>query len=141
MKHSLAARAFRATVSLVAVAAWFHASNHCAIGEVLPNAQPATEHVSCHAQEAPVENEENGDCVDLSCCKSLATPTPTIAKNILGNDVSIPIEKDDLTLAIFSGGMEHEAPIAELDTGPPERNSFAESVLQRSLLAHAPPVA
>ena len=32
----------------------------------------------------------------------------------------------------------HCAPL-ELDTGPPFADSFAESVLQRSILAHAPP--
>jgi hypothetical protein len=31
-------------------------------------------------------------------------------------------------------------PLLALDTGPPEVLSFSESVLQRSILAHAPPV-
>jgi hypothetical protein len=34
---------------------------------------------------------------------------------------------------------ERSCPLLCLDTGPPESSSFAELVLQRSLLAHAPP--
>ena len=135
-------RFFRATVSLVAVAAWFHASNHCAIGAMLPEPAPtSSDHASCHTQTAPAESEEKGDCADLSCCGSLSAPAVSIAKSILGDDVIFPVEMDFPAGVGFVFESGHDAPIAELDTGPPQRDSFAESVLQRSLLAHAPPVA
>ena len=141
MKQLPIARVLRATVSLVALAAWFHASNHCAIGGMMPSPAPASEHVSCHAQEAPAESEEKSGCADLSCCDSLSAPALPLAKNVLGDNLAFPIEKYYLGNADFSLRTEHNAPIAELDTGPPGCDSFAEAVLQRSLLAHAPPVA
>ena len=139
MKHSPITRAFRATVALVAVAAWFHASNHCAIGELLPKPAPAAEHAACHASEVPAEDEEGGTCVDLSCCSSLSAPAQPLAKSFSDQLAqSGELEFVDVTGSPLRG--EHEGPIAELDTGPPKRDSFAESVLQRSLLAHAPPL-
>ena len=141
MKQLPIARLIRAAVSLVAAAAWFHASNHCAIGGMLPKPAPSAEHASCHSQEAPAENEENGDCADLSCCKSLSAPALAVAKSVIGYDLTFSVETDYLVAVTSFHGIEHEAPIAELDTGPPESDSFAESVLQRSLLAHAPPTA
>ena len=141
MKQSPIRRVFRATVSLVAVAAWFHASNHCAIGEILPKPEPSSEHASCHAQEAPAESEGKGDCADLSCCDSLSAPRLAFAKSIVAGDLDFYTDRDYFGNATFSLRIEHDAPIAELDTGPPESDSFAEAVLQRSLLAHAPPLA
>ncbi len=141
MRQSPIIRCLRATVSLVAVAAWFHASNHCAIGGMLPKPAPSLEHASCHAREVPAENDEGGDCADLSCCKSLSVPALTLAKSIVGDNLAFYTEKDYLGNATSFLPTEHDAPIAELATGPPESDSFAEAVLQRSLPAHAPPLA
>jgi len=143
VKPSPILRFLRVTVSLVAVATWFHASNHCALARILPTpALSPSEHASCHTQETPAESDEKGAaCLDLRCCKSLSAPSLALAKSMLDGDLAYYTAKDYLETATCSLPTEHDAPIAELDTGPPERDSFAEAVLQRSLLAHAPPLA
>lgn len=134
-------RLFSATVSLVALAAWLVASNHCAIAGSMPKRtadQPA--HAHCHgSDEAPAEQEKEGECDGSKCCKSLSAPTLAFAKSILTLDGGV-CTAAELPLAepAFSSAQ-HDSPTAELDTGPPATTSFAESVLQRSLLAHAPP--
>ena len=50
----------------------------------------------------------------------------------------VPIQ-DWIVVELISAAETQLLPL-ELDTGPPFARSFAESVLQRSILAHAPPV-
>ena len=50
----------------------------------------------------------------------------------------LPIQ--DWMVAELISAAEPQLSSRELDTGPPFAGSFAESVLQRSILAHAPPV-
>lgn len=125
--------------SLVAVAAWLLATNHCAVGNFAADDAPASEHASCHAQEAPGEEEEGGACADLSCCDALSAPLAA-AKILADHDASLFTTQQYLLNACAGFGAAHDAPSVEWDTGPPGGHSFAESVLQRSLLAHAPPV-
>ena len=49
----------------------------------------------------------------------------------------VPIQ--DWIVAGLISAVKTQLPPLELDTGPPFAGSFAESVLQRSILAHAPP--
>ncbi len=75
----------------------------------------------------------------MVCCKTL-TATPAPGKISAGYDLNFfgtqPYLEIDFQLWIG----QFNVPAVELDTGPPEIRTFAESVLQRSLLAHAPPV-
>lgn len=76
---------------------------------------------------------------DLLCCKTLsATPAP--GKISAGYDLNFFGLRPYLEVDFQFVSADSAAPSAELDTGPPEIRTFAESVLQRSLLAHAPPV-
>lgn len=129
-------------VSLVALAAWLVASNHCALASLVPQpVQAASEHSHCGgSDDAPEQqNDEGRDCDGSKCCKSLSAPTPGLAKNIVSYDGALFTAVDYLSGEFGSFGAQHDVPTGELDTGPPGTQSFAESVLQRSLLAHAPP--
>ena len=141
MKQRLSARLFSATISLVALAAWFVASNHCALANVVPKAaEPASEHSHCGSSPQSTDNEEKGgECDGSKCCKSLSVPTLAFAKTVVSCDNALFVANDYLAGDFASLGTHHDAPICELDTGPPVTPSFAESVLQRSLRAHAPP--
>ena len=142
MKQRLGTRLFSASVSLVAVAAWFVASNHCAIANVAPKpaAPGAADHSHCGGAEgAPAKEDEGGDCDGSKCCKSLSVPTLAFAKSAVSYDGLLFVAKDYFGSDFGSLGTNHDEPICELDTGPPATRSFAESVLQRSILAHAPP--
>ena len=118
------------------IAAWFVASDHCALASVLLRpgaATPAQE--SCPGHSQPEKKDNQGE---LPCCKSLvAAPAP--AKISASYDASAfavqPYLSTDVALLVWQA----DAPSAELDTGPPDTRTFAESVLQRSILAHAPP--
>ncbi len=141
MKHSPITRAAGAMISFLVIAGWLVATNHCVVAGLLPTAPaPSAEHEHCPGHKAPAGEQKSGDCGDTSCCKSLSAPV-ALAKNLAGYDLGIfvaiayPAKECDALLG------QHDAPISELDTGPPCADSFAEAVLQRSLLAHAPPVA
>lgn len=131
----------------MAVAAWLLASNHCAIANFIPApaADAPAEHSHCQpagtsSPAEPASEQPANDCDGSKCCGSLSAPL-ALAKN--------PVSSDQLAFATFAHpltgsaifGEPHNLLPEEVDTGPPpERCSFAESVLQRSILAHAPPV-
>jgi len=121
-------------IVLLTIATWFVASDHCALAGVLsqPVAAPAA-HESCPGHSSQPEKKPSQG--EVPCCKSLvAMPAPM--KIAAGYDLNLfvlqPYFAADLPLVSKAS--------AELDTGPPDFRTFAESVLQRSLLAHAPPV-
>ena len=129
-------RSLRTIVSLVLIAAWFVAANHCLFAAV-PPAHTASGH--CPGHTAP-EKKTPGGCADQNCCKSLSAPASVLAKNLVGGKY-LGFEAADFP-ALFP--MLETQPrtevVAELDTGPPRGNWFTQSVLQHSLLAHAPPI-
>lgn len=138
VKTRPAARFLAGTLSLLLATAWLVASNHCAIAGFAPRpAAIAAGHEHCPAQKAP--EKRPGGCDGHNCCKSLSAPTVALTKSLsISNQFQfVPVDFRAISPALF-GGM-HESLLCELDTGPPVGGSFAESVLQRSLLAHAPP--
>ena len=75
---------------------------------------------------------------EIPCCKDIRA---TVAKSVIAN----PIVREligcrDYALEIFRLPARIAIEIEVLDTGPPNCFSFAESVLQESMLSHAPPV-
>ena len=139
MKQSPITRTARALCALLAIFAWLHAANHCAVAGMLSAAAAASaEEESCPGHKAPAEDEKRDGCDASSCCKSLAAPV-ALAKSPTNYDAFAFIANDFPATFAFALGEQHVAAIAEIDTGPPDCVSFAESILQRSLLAHAPP--
>jgi hypothetical protein len=137
-----------ARLALVAtvMTAWLVTFNHCAIAflvepavkvAVTSDGMPA--HCPMHGTTKTQTPSKQKDCGYLPCCKNLratqAAPSNLVERPLwLGLFVQFFApnfdvnECDAALLAFFS------------DTGPPGQSSFAETVLQRSLLAHAPPV-
>jgi hypothetical protein len=63
----------------------------------------------------------------------------TVAKVHLGsNQLDAALKEYPAGESVVEGWQAHIRTLG-LDTGPPKAVSFSESVLQRSLLAHAPP--
>lgn len=130
-----------ARVLLVAalVVAWFTATNHCALGLMQQSRQATKEHSRCcgnnpaPAKQAPHEGMRE-------CCKSIHATSTTPAAFEFG----IPVAAADMN-ATIEAVAQRLCPAVFLDGvwdhGPPRALSFAESVLQRSLLGHAPPLA
>jgi hypothetical protein len=133
-----------ATVA-VAICSWIAISNHCAFAAIATRVtgfQPGSYHrqdadaTECPFHSKPDKSKEPP--AGTQCCKLLRAIVFESATNSPHNDgklsnVDFPIEE-----FILHSEQHHVAPLL-LDTGPPGACSFAELILQRSLLAHAPP--
>jgi hypothetical protein len=124
------------SVTVLTLVAWLSISNHCALG-ALESARTATSHASCHGSaSAPAKVPAKDQ--PAPCCKLLrATLVQSIqveAQNYFIDSLQLWYE-----VAVVFPEQLHGPQSFELDTGPPFSTSFAESVLQRSILAHAPP--
>ena len=133
------AKLSRFPVALLTFLAWFSISNHCAVSALIAaHTQSATMQMHCHGdQPSPSKKSSEGE---MPCCKFLRA---TLAKtdNNAGYDASVYLLQQYFPASLFFGGdVQHTSSPEELDTGPPCAGSFAESVLQRSILAHAPPI-
>jgi hypothetical protein len=128
----------RAPIVLLAALAWLAVSNHCALA-ALDGSTAMIVAPSCHGTQdggAPTKQKKEGD---VECCKVLRATLPSLAKNLAPQNASaFVIPAYFSTLFSVSEQLPPFRPL-ELDTGPPASTSFAETVLQRSLLAHAPP--
>lgn len=128
----------RAPIVLLAVLAWLAVSNHCALASFEGSAGMIAA-PSCHGMHdshAPAKQKQQGD---VECCKILRATLPSLAKNLVAQPASaFAIQTWFVTLVRMSEQPRLILQL-ELDTGPPESASFAETVLQQSLLAHAPP--
>jgi len=130
-----------ATVALVAVS-WLAVSNHCALGlaaiEMHSSDTVSAQAHDCCASAVPGQPKPAKDPA-TPCCKTLQALSVSPAKSFEAN-VTIsfggPLACSMPAIATLRIG-----PVAYrfLNTGPPDGKSFAESVLQRSLFAHAPP--
>ena len=125
----------RSILTLVVIASWFSLSNHCAIALALPAQESAVQVESggCPMHSAPAKKKP----AKAPCCKDVRA---VIAKCVTANSAALrPIGSCDYVTEIVEQPTPAAHEIESLDTGPPGF-SFAESVLQESMLAHAPPV-
>ena len=124
-------------VVVATITAWFTISNHCALGALVARSiEPSAASMPCH-KEAPVPSSPKDDDTAAPCCKVL--------KATLATQLQAQISQPDFVLkeypaceSIASIWQAHTHAL-ELDTGPPQAVSFSESVLERSILTHAPP--
>ena len=128
-------RAIRSLIILLSLAAWFALSNHCAIGALESSTESTAETSSCPMHSAPVKKTPS---TKIPCCKDIRA---TVAKSLAATSLALRfIGCRDYTLEVFQAPARVAIEIEGLDTGPPNCFSFAESVLQESMLSHAPPV-
>jgi len=120
---------------LAAFSAYASAANRCAFAPLEDDVAQVSSHEDC-----PDHDDSPGES-DVQCCKIFPTALVAPAKNLVAYDTFsfslLSYFKPDLHAAEQARVKLHPL---ELDTGPPFAVSFVESVLQRSILAHAPPV-
>jgi len=126
----------RCAVVLIAICSWFAMSNHCAFAAVATKTDsPQTE---CPFHSKPSKQKQKPS--QLQCCKILRAVVFAQTKSWARDDAKF----FDLDLCVEEFPLVESFPNAQaslsLDTGPPGAHSFAELILQRSLLAHAPPI-
>ena|SRR5438046_833657 len=129
----------RFVVVTLTLAGWFSISNHCALGGLIAAiAQPAVAPMHCHGGQ-PLPSKKSGE-EEMPCCKVLQATLVTTTKSLAGHDASaFTIKPYCVARVVFPERVPANASFG-LDTGPPLARSFAESVLQQSILAHAPPL-
>ena len=115
---------------------WIAISNHCAFGAVATKSEPSQSECPFHSKPAKQKQQSS----QVQCCKILRAVVFAKTKDWARNDAkfcdaNFPV----LTGAFVVYSSRAVAPLL-LDTGPPGAFSFAELILQQSLLAHAPPV-
>ena len=120
------------------IAAWFCLSNHCALGLGAPAlpAAAAAETTGCPMHSAPVKKKP---AAMLPCCKDLRAVAAKAAASPIAAALRF-VGVQDYAVEIFVSPPRVAIGVDGLDTGPPGAFSFAESVLQQSILAHAPPL-
>jgi len=95
--------------------------------------------MQCHGSE-PSPSKKSSD-EKIPCCKLLRATVASNAKTLqAANHDFFGFQSWIISDIAFSGEVFSVSETHELDTGPPFARSFAESVLQRSILAHAPPM-
>jgi len=134
---TVSCRAIRLTQTLVVfltMAAWLSISNHCVLGGIISLGEASVAPMHCHEETpAPAENSDEV----APCCKILKALV--VAKINAGANQFDFVWKEYSTGELMVAIWQAHTHTLELDTGPPKGLSFSESVLQRSILAHAPP--
>ena len=133
-------RPTRALLAVVMLLGWFTATNHCALGLMQKSSAAKAEHAKCcSGKPAPAKNGETPGG-GRECCKSIhAVPLPD-AKVLPEYDGSLFVLHAFALLMVLGNEVAALDALATFhDHGPPRAESFAELVLNRSLLSHAPP--
>jgi hypothetical protein len=127
------AAVFRVLPIALLLAAWFALTNHCALAALSP--EPAAEDCPMHSQPVPKKQESAP-----VCCKIVRAVSGPVAAEQVAPPASSPSPDEmDFTALLPARVPQFRVNLLGLDTGPPGAGNFAESVLQQSLLAHAPP--
>jgi len=114
---------------------WIAISNHCAFGAVATKSEPSQSECPFHSKPAKQKEQST----QIQCCKTLRAVVTTLAKSWTRNDTDFSdVDLCFKEFALIAYSRSQPAPLF-LDTGPPGASTFAELILQRSLLAHAPP--
>jgi len=119
----------------IVICAWIAVSNHCAFASVATRIDKGQ--TECPFHSKPAKQKEQS--AQVQCCKVLRAVVLAKTKAWARNDARLC----DASFLIQEGAfvvysLPSVAPLL-LDTGPPGAFSFAELILQASLLAHAPP--
>jgi hypothetical protein len=135
---SVLGRMNRSFTVLFTIAAWLCLSNHCALG-LAPTSSSTSEESeagACPMHSAPAKKKP---AENPPCCKDLRATAVHAVKNF-GAQAGQLVGVSDYAPAIFQTPPRLVTAVKGLDTGPPGCYSFAELVLQKSMLSHAPPV-
>lgn len=131
-------RLVRLPIVAIGSLAWLTISNHCLIATMEGAARMPMPrcHGASPANPSPANHDQKGSVV---CCKVLRATLLTSAKSVVALDEFLFAPHKYFVCIVVVPEAAEQSDIFEWDTGPPGANSFAESVLQRSVLAHAPP--
>ncbi|HKP93126.1 MAG TPA: hypothetical protein VJS88_04450 [Chthoniobacterales bacterium] len=129
-------RAVRGVLILVCLAAWFALSNHCVLA-----VPPAVEALETEPGGCPMHaaTPKKKPAAKTPCCKDIRAVVVKMLAKVLTSAVRPAVPLDHSAIQCLEPARLATA-VGGLATGPPPAATFAEVVLQRSVLAHAPPV-
>jgi hypothetical protein len=118
----------------VAIAAWIALSNHCAFGAIADATKTQLAQTGCPFHAQPAKKKAPSA---QQCCKTLRAVVAKLAKTWTRDDSKfsgVDLCSEQLIVVAAS----HSALPLLLDTGPPGKTSFIESI--GSVRSHAPPL-
>jgi hypothetical protein len=121
---------------VLTMVAWFAISSHCILGAIEASAVKPMTH--CHGHDSSPVQPSDGD-EDSPCCKTLRATVAVPVKAPEAQPDSSLFAYDFVSQVHAFDDRQLECVPYFSDTGPPGSSTFAELVLQRSVLAHAPP--
>jgi len=126
----------RYAVVAIAICSWIAVSNHCAFAAVATETDKGQ--TECPFHSKPAKQKEQSS--QVQCCKILRAVVLAKTKDWARDDTKFSDANVLIEIGAFATySLRSVAPLL-LDTGPPRHAfSFAELILQQSLLAHAPP--
>ena len=114
---------------------WIAISNHCAFGAVATKSEPSQSECPFHSKPAKQKEQST----QVQCCKILRAVVSTAGKSWTRDHTSFSdVDPYFEKLVLIVTSRNALLPLL-LDPGPPGARSFSELILQRSILAHAPP--
>jgi hypothetical protein len=125
----------RAMIVAIVICSWLVISNHCAFGAIAAPVHETQSACPFHSKPAKPQPSQPR----TQCCKTLRAVVPVVTKGWARDDAKfsdVHLRFEEFALIALSCGT--KMPLL-LDTGPPGALTFAELILQGSLLAHAPP--
>src|SRR6187399_2957029 len=125
----------RWAIVTLAICSWIAASNHCAFAAAAAHID--TGQPECPFHSKPAKQKEQSS--QVQCCKILRAVVFAKTKDWARNDSKFCDVNFTVQAIAFIAYSSRSVEPLLLDTGPPGAFSFAELILQQSLLAHAPP--
>jgi hypothetical protein len=118
----------------ITLSSWIAISNHCAFAAMSTTTDSAQ--VACPFHSKPAKQKQQ--TAQVQCCKILRAVTFAQSKSWAHDSSFFDVDLYAEERALIVCSLRTAEPLL-LDTGPPDAHSFAELILQQSLLAHAPP--
>jgi hypothetical protein len=125
----------RFAVVAIAICSWIAVSNHCAFAAVASESDKAQ--TECPFHSKPAKQKEQS--AQVQCCKVLRAVVFAKTKDWARDDAKFCVASFPTQEGAFAAYSPRVVAPLLLDTGPPGAFSFAELILQQSVLAHAPP--
>ena len=119
---------------VLAICSWIAISNHCAFAAIATKSDSTQSACPFHTKPAKEKQQSQAQCCKILRAVVLAQSKTWARDDADFSDVDFYAEKRALIVCSL-----RTLPPLLLDTVPPDAHSFAELILQQSLLAHAPP--
>ena len=125
----------RCAAVAIAICSWIAVSNHCAFAAVASEIGKAQ--TECPFHSKPAKQKEQSS--QVQCCKVLRAVVLAKTKDWAPDNAKFCVANFPVEASAFVVHSPRVIAPLLLDTGPPGAFSFAELILQQSLLIHAPP--